>query len=344
MNRYVPELDGLRALAVLAVVAFHAGNGPFGGGFIGVDIFFVLSGYLITGILAGQYAAKGGITVWPFYSRRFFRLMPALLLLCMAYLVAAPFIWPDYGFGNHVRDSLVSALYLSDYGRAIWGVPEFLRHTWSLAVEEHFYLIWPLALPLILRSTSPARMALLLYLVAALWRTVNFAAGEWDLAYYRFDTRVAGILLGCWLALWLREREQAGSALPQIGPLLPAALLILAAMVLPWHQPLAYQVGSVVVELATAALIIALVYPRAAREVRLFRAAPAVFLGKLSYGIYLWHFPISLITRDSLPYWQSVAVCLIGATLCAWLSWHTVEAWGRQAKERVPAGSTSVPA
>lgn len=337
MDRYVPELDGLRALAVLAVVAFHAGNGPFGGGYIGVDIFFVLSGYLITGILAGQYAARGRIAVWPFYLRRFFRLMPALLLLCLVYLVAAPFVWPEYGLANHVRDSLVSLAYLSDYGRAIWGVPEFLRHTWSLAVEEHFYLVWPLVLPFVLRSRRPARMALLLYLVAALWRTLNFLSVEWDLTYYRFDTRLAGILLGCWLALWLRERAASGSALPQIGPQLPALLLLVVSIALPWHHPLIYPMAAVGAEIATAALIVALVHPRKLEEVRLFRSAPAVFLGKLSYGIYLWHFPISLITRDTLPYWQSVAVCLTGATFCAWLSWHTVEAWGRRAKQQVSA-------
>lgn len=99
-----------------------------------------------------------------------------------------------------------------------------------------------------------------------------------------------------------------------------------------------------IVELATAALVIALVYPRSGAEVRAFRAAPAVSLGKLSYGIYLWHFPISLLTRDSLPYWQSLALCLVGATFCAWLSWHTVEAWGRRAKDRVSGAMATAPA
>lgn len=337
MTRYVPELDGLRTFAVLAVVAFHAGAGPVSGGFIGVDIFFVLSGFLITGILVDQHTKTGTIAIWPFYVRRFFRLMPALLLLCAAYLVAAPLVWPDYGMTNHVRDSLVSAAYLSDYGKAIWGVPEYLRHTWSLAVEEHFYLVWPVALLAILRTANPARTALLAYLAAVLWRTVNFAVVDWNLAYYRFDTRVAGILLGCWLALWLRERHKAGADLPDIGPLLPVLALVFAMATLTWREPFGYQVLSVAVELATAALIIALVNPNKRAAVSLFRIPPAVFLGKLSYGIYLWHFPISLVTRNTLPYWQSVTFCLAGATVCAWLSWNTVEAWGRRAKDRYPA-------
>lgn len=337
MDRYVPELDGLRALAVLAVVAFHAGQGPVPGGFIGVDVFFVLSGYLITGILARQYAASGAIAIWPFYIRRLLRLMPALLLLCLGYAAAAPLVWPDYGMANHARDGVLSALYLADYGRAIWGLPEYLRHTWSLAVEEHFYLLWPLVLPAILRANSPVKVALLVYIGAALWRMVNFSAFDWNLAYYRFDSRLAGILLGCLLALWLREREIAARPVPAIRPVLPVALLALVAVTLVWRAPLAYMVGIVAVELATACLIVALVHPPEAAATRPFRAAPAVFLGRLSYGIYLWHFPLSLVTRSSLPYWQSLAVCLAGGTLLAWVSWHTVEAWGRRTKDRMPA-------
>jgi peptidoglycan/LPS O-acetylase OafA/YrhL len=337
--KHVAELDGVRAFAVIAVLAFHADRAPAStGGFIGVDIFFVLSGFLITSILAAEHAATSRIAVWNFYFRRLLRLMPALALLCAVYMLAAPFLWPEVNWLIHLRDVVISLTYFSDYGYAIWRAPEFLRHTWSLAVEEHFYLLWPLVLPAILRSPNPARLLLLGYLLFALWRAINFAALEWNLAYYRFDTRLAGILLGAWLALRLSEVGTPRLGLARLGLVVPLAVLMAVLVLLSWRDPQSYQVGFIVVELASAALIAAILD----RETTTYSAArrflaslPMQWIGKLSYGIYLWHFPISLLTRHAMPYWASLAVCLTIATAMAWVSFHTVEATGRNWKRRL---------
>lgn len=337
--KHVAGLDGLRAVAVVAVVAFHAGDSPFAaGGFLGVDVFFVLSGFLITTLLSREFDPTGTIALGNFYLRRFLRLMPALSLLIVAYLALAPLLWPEYGRFEHARDALVGFAYLSDYGYAIWKVPEYLRHTWSLSVEEHFYLVWPLLLPTILRAKRPDKIALLLYLVAALWRLANFGIADWTLAYYRFDTRIAGILLGCCLALWLRERDRAGlpTVLP-VSPDLPAAALVASLMLQAWKVPSAYQFAMPLTEVATAALILAIVRPGAKGSdwvLRCLEWRHAVTIGTLSYGIYLWHFPIALLTRHSLPYAQSLLICLAFSTCLAWLSYHSVEAFGRRLRKR----------
>lgn len=154
----IASLDGLRALAAVAVIFFHAGEDtPLSGGFLGVDVFFVLSGYLITSILLRERSFTGRIDTLRFYGRRFVRLMPALVFLLAVYVIAAPLMWPSMSRSEHIGHALVAGFYLSDYGYALWRIPEFLRHTWSLSVEEHFYLLWPPVLVLLLRSANLAR-------------------------------------------------------------------------------------------------------------------------------------------------------------------------------------------
>lgn len=340
--RHVAGLDGLRAIAVLAVVAFHAGPASWlVGGYLGVDVFFVLSGFLITAILADEHGRSGRIGLGQFYLRRFLRLMPALALLVVAYLAVAPIVWPEYGRSAHVRDGLLSLGYLSDYAYAFWRVPEYLRHTWSLAVEEHFYLLWPLVLPFVLRLRKPANWLLAAYGLAAIWRLANLALLEWELAYYRFDTRMAGLLLGCWLAVWLIERGRSGLPIRSpIGPSLAMLTLVAAFVAAPWMDVTGASVAIPVVEIATACLILALVSEPGASPHPVLRALETPWMqqiGILSYGIYLWHFPIALVIRDIMPYWQSLLVCVVFGTLLAWLSYHSVEAFGRRLRQRYEA-------
>lgn len=346
--KHVPALDGLRAVAVAAVVVFHAGQPALApGGFLGVDLFFVLSGFLITGILAREFDRTGAIALGGFYLRRFLRLMPALILVVAAYLLAGPLLWPHYGTAAHVRDAAVTLAYLSDYGFALWGVPEYLGHSWSLSVEEHFYLVWPLLLPAILRSARPARAALVLYLAAATWRAFAFAHDGWLMAYYRFDVRFAGILLGCVLALWLRERDAAGrgAALP-FSPLYPAAALVLTFMFARWGSQDAYLAAMPLAELSAAALILAVTRPSVQAGgwlAKTLSAAPLTALGRLSYGVYLWHYPIALVTRETMPLLPSLVVCATVSVALAWLSWNSVEALGRRWRARLDSRA-AVPA
>jgi peptidoglycan/LPS O-acetylase OafA/YrhL len=142
----IPALDGVRGVAVLAVFASHAGIPGFSLGGMGVDAFFVLSGYLITSILLAEIARTGSISLPKFYLRRIKRLTPALLTLTVLYAILAPFVWVERSAAEHAGLSALSFFYLMDYARAFWVGHSPLVHTWSLAVEEHFYLVWPFAL------------------------------------------------------------------------------------------------------------------------------------------------------------------------------------------------------
>lgn len=142
-HTYIPALDGMRAVAVLVVVFFHAKVPGFGGGFFGVDVFFVLSGYLITRLLLQEQQATGRVALPHFYLRRLRRLYPALLLFLAVYLMLAATVLngPPYAMRLHLRDALLSAVYLQDYAKMLDLYPFWLRHMWSLSIEEHFYLV-----------------------------------------------------------------------------------------------------------------------------------------------------------------------------------------------------------
>lgn len=297
--RYLPELDGLRALAVLAVVAFHARVPGFGGGFIGVDLFFVLSGCLITRVLVENP------DLGRFYWRRAKRLVPPLAFMLATYLLAYPLIRPDH---PHVRDAGLAFFYLSDYSVAFLETPLYLRHTWSLAVEEHFYLLWPLVF---LRWRPSVRVLLVAYIVATAWR---WGWPGFDEAYHRFDTRMSGLILGCLLA----------GIKPRAFPAWPGLLILAAACVsFRWADPSVQGLGSVAVELAAAMAILGT--PPAWLGSR-----PLVYVGKLSYGIYLWHYPIARVFRDAGELWQiTLAISITGSVVMAAISYHLIEVWAR---------------
>ena len=149
-QHYNPALDGLRAVAIVLVVLSHAHAPLFDGAFYGVDLFFVLSGLLITTLLLQEQQRNGRVDYWRFWRRRFWRLMPALMLFLLAYCIFAPLLWPE--LQDVYTDALVSLLYLADYGIAFFDSPNTLLHMWSLSVEEHFYLLWPPLLMLLVRQ------------------------------------------------------------------------------------------------------------------------------------------------------------------------------------------------
>ena len=298
--RYIPALDGLRALAVLAVVCLHAHVPWLQGGFIGVDVFFVLSGYLITQVLAANPDLPR------FYWRRAKRLVPALAFMLAAYLIVAPLVVPDY---PHSIDAGIGMLYLSDYANAFWFVPTYIPHLWSLSVEEHFYLLWPL---IFLRWRPSGRVLLAAYLAVTVWRWWPGQVGH----YFRFDTHSTGLILGCLIAQAPRLRLPAWPGL--------VCLAVLAAIppgVDGWSQgPLLMAA-----ELSAAFVILA-------RSPAWLERPALTYLGKLSYGIYLWHFPIMRVLLPHSPWPQTLAIGLVASVAMAALSYHTIEALARRRK------------
>ncbi len=324
-------LDGVRGIAILAVVLFHARVPGFGGGYLGVDIFFVLSGFLITSALMDEQARTGRIRYGRFLWRRATRLMPALAVFLAAYLVLAPLFWPQVH--NHGWQVLISAVYLADYGVALWFVPQQISHQWSLSLEQHFYLFWPLIL--IAARPSPAnalRWLLVAWVLTTAWRVECLLAGQsWHQVYYRFDTRLSGLTLGAALAaLRAMGRWPAMSGGPATCLAVAAALILMVQM--PWRWPPAIIFGVTAVEGATVLLII-VALSQGTLGARLLAWPPLAGLGRISYGLYLWHYPIFVYMRPELNGW---VVMIAGGSLAfalAVLSFVTVERWGMKLRQ-----------
>ncbi len=315
----IEGLDGLRAVAALFVFAFHARVPGFTGGWIGVDVFFVLSGFLITLKLAEEADRRNSIAVLTFYWRRTLRLAPALVPLLIVVFAARPDLWKT--------EVIPAALYVSNWTRAFSNFPRILGHTWSLAIEEQFYLLWPLALLMLLRVRRETALVIVvgLTLASGAWRGFLFATGaSVPRLYNGFDTHADGLLLGCALALAGKaEWRRLALAWP-----LAVVSLILAAALLPWRHPLVYAGGLWFIALAATILIAAIASGHAVGLVRLLQLAPLAWLGVISYGFYLWHYPVLMLLRGhgGGPPGPALVVGAFAITLAAAVaSWHLVE-------------------
>lgn len=315
--RYLPALDGLRALAVLLVLAYHA-RAPFApGGFIGVDVFFVLSGFLITRILRAQQARDGRIDIAAFYWRRARRLYPALLLMLLVYLLAAPRIWPELAHG---RDALLAATYVANWSIVLIQAPVVLSHTWSLAIEEQFYLLWPLLL-VVLPQRRALHALVALFILTTLWRLYG-VLGDMPLwaAYVRLDTRLSGLVLGAVIAV--AEPRVLRPRAWMLAGLLGLLVLTLASR---WLSPHYLRYGISLTEFAAAALILGAVHQPGGWLAQSW----LVWLGRLSYGIYLWHYPLMRAVRDDWHWATTLLVCGLASVALAALSYASVERWTR---------------
>lgn len=302
-------------------------------------MFFVLSAFLITSILLKDLDRGGSIDLKGFWGRRARRLAPALMLYLASYAVAAPALFPGLSPAQHARDAAVTALYLSDYGYAFFGVPDVLRHSWSLAAEAHFYLLWPFVLPALARCGRPLAVLSALWVAATAWRGIGLELSGWDATYYRFDTRLSGFFAGAALAFVLRKPGRF-----RVGP--AAIWASLGVLVLLFgtagfgHSP-SLVWGGAAAELASAALIGAAALGLLPSPLdRLLASAPAAQVGKLSYGVYLWHFPIALLVRERMDLLPAIAVTASASLSLAAISYGTVEAAFRRPKRR--AGSQAM--
>jgi peptidoglycan/LPS O-acetylase OafA/YrhL len=351
---YQPALDGLRALAVLGVLLYHAGVSWAPGGFLGVDAFFVLSGFLITSLLVDEWRKRGRIDFRAFWARRARRLLPALVLVVIAVGVYALFVARPDELERIRGDTFGSLLYVANWRQlfessyfAQLSTPSPLRHTWSLGIEEQWYLVWPLALVLVLRVTAGRRWAVIGVTTALAIGSAVLMAGLFDpggdpsRVYYGTDTRAQALLLGAALAVLLarprqrsrrRERRPASGAASLIGL---ECVGIVAVVYLGWlwthvadTSTWLYTGGFLIEGLAVAALIAAATRPYSPILGPVLSLAPLRAIGWISYGLYLWHWPVYVYltpARTGLDGAQLLVVRLAVTFALALASYRLVE-------------------
>jgi len=342
----LPGLDGLRALAVLAVLVYHADVGWLPGGFLGVEIFFVVSGYLITSLLLAEYHAAHAVNLKHFWLRRARRLLPALFALILAVLVYAVVFLPDEVAGLRA-DALSAFTYSTNWYLILAqksyfetvGRPSLLRHLWSLAVEEQFYLVWPLLFACVLARLKSWRAILLLMAGAAasaFWMGLRFQPdADPSRIYYGTDTRAAGILLGAALAfVWTPRVTSAPTSYARRWLLDTVGWIALgglgaACVLITEFEPFLYQGGMCLVAVATTLVIAAVVHPQSPLFGPLMSTGALRWIGVRSYSLYLWHWPVFMVTRPQLDVTIDGAALLvlrIGVTfVLAELSYRFIE-------------------
>ncbi|ATF12124.1 acetyltransferase [Brevibacillus brevis X23] len=345
-GRYMPGLDGLRALAVLAVIVYHLNGNWAPGGLLGVGVFFVLSGYLITDILIAQWKKDGKIDWKDFWLRRVRRLMPALLVTIAVVMVWITLL--DRSQLAPLREEVLSTLlYVNNWWRIFhevsyfssFGPPSPFGHFWSLAVEEQFYLLWPLLLVIGLHF-SPRRWRLLgltfgLALISALAMALLYEPGtDPSRVYYGTDTRAFALLIGAALAMIWPSRNLSVKAAPQARLLIDcfgaAGLVTIVVMI--WqtdpYDSFLYRGGFVLLSVATAVVVAALVHP-VSRLGKVLGWKPLRWFGVRSYGIYLWHYPVIVLTSPVVNTGGTSIVRsilqVIASVVLAALSWRFIE-------------------
>ena len=349
----MPGLDGLRAIAVLGVIAYHLGIGWAPGGLLGVGVFFTLSGYLITDILLSQLAGRGHVQLGTFWLGRARRLLPALFVMLIVVTAWVTLFGPSQS--SQFREAVASAaLYVNNWQQifqdvsyfALFEAPSPLNHLWSLAVEEQFYIVWPLVLLVAVAVVKEARTpngvrpklaAITLGLAAAsalAMALIYKPSLDPSRVYYGTDTRAGELLLGAALAMIWPSRELrpnvsigARRVLDAVGV---AGLAVIALMF--WRttefSSFLYEGGFFLLAVATALVVAALAHP-ASRLGGIVGFAPLRWIGVRSYGIYLWTFPIIVLTTPASEHGstdlvrnllQVAAIFIVAA-----LSWRYVE-------------------
>ncbi len=330
---YRADVDGLRAVAVALVVGFHAFPTLVPGGFIGVDVFFVISGYLITAVLLRQ-VAHGHHGLGAFYARRARRILPALLLVLAASVAAGWALYVVFEFQRLGRHVAAGAGFVSNL--LLWQESGYfdidaktkpLLHLWSLAVEEQFYIVWPAVLMLALHWRWPLRLVLSALVLCSLGYAQWALANAPEAAFYSPLARMWELLLGGLIALGAVHKRASRLLDAKSGLLCAAGLVLIGAAGLGLHARQAYPgLWALLPTLGAAMVIVA--RPQGWCSRRLLSAPPMVMLGRLSYPLYLWHWPLLVFPRIVLGHEPDRAgrvLAVVASLALAWLTWRWLE-------------------
>jgi peptidoglycan/LPS O-acetylase OafA/YrhL len=357
-GRYLPGLDGLRALAIFGVFAYHLGFGWASGGYLGVDLFFVLSGFLITSLLVEEGLEHGSITFNRFWGRRARRLLPGLLVMLVAVVVfvalasgGLPIDW------HELRDqALATVAYVANWQLLFshqsyfdrFAVQSPFKHTWSLGIEEQFYLVWPLVIAALLRLTgavtrgrSSWRRAGLVLTVGGALCSASWMAWLWthgagvDRVYYGTDTRAFDLLVGAAVAMCAAGLPQPSVRARRL--LHVAAVGALAVLAACWltgglpdtnPRPWMFEGGLLLCAVAAGVLVADVRLIERGPVARALAVAPIRYLGKISYGLYLWHWPVIVELTPARAHVSGLALAglqVVVALGLAVASFHVIE-------------------
>ncbi len=310
--RFVPELDGMRALAVAIVFVSHAGLGKIVPGGLGVSLFFFLSGYLITSLMRDEFQKTGAVSIWNFYIRRSLRILPPMWIsMALALILSAAGLLSTNITSIGVAAQLVFLTNYSDLWGGQFGAPGI--PLWSLAVEEHFYLVFPLIYVVFLRKLG-ARQAALACAVGCLaflaFRAIEYnATNDVEIMKYRSHLRMDSILYGCILALWHNPLLDEGSAWkPNWLAFAGAVLLLLLTLIIRsqlFRETIRYSLQGI-----SMVVLYSFVLSRETFINRILRSWPMQVVGRFSYVIYLVHVPILLVLET---HFESLGMPVIGA-------------------------------
>jgi len=369
-NRYIHSVDGLRAVAVIAVLLYHLGIDWIPGGFLGVDLFFVISGYVITGLILDSIEKSGGLDLRAFYLSRIRRLVPALIAMVVLTTIYIGVYAPEtarrflgdlpYVFTGTMNWALVNRE--QDYFESV-GRPPLLQHTWSLAVEAQFYLIWPLVLLFVLRyfgkkNISFVALAIALASGIALFLysvQIDIRDSAVSHVYFGTDTHSIGLFLGAALAVsWKPQNltkdisKRAQDFVDLIGVFGFLGLLS-AFLFINESDPTLYRIAFPLTALFGCATLVSVIHP-ASRFAPILSTRPALWIGERSYGIYLWHWIVFQLTRPSIDLvgddWALYSLRVLIVFALADISYRYIETpvrrgyfelWFRGMKYRTPS-------
>jgi peptidoglycan/LPS O-acetylase OafA/YrhL len=343
-DRFRPDIEGMRAIAVGLVLLFHGYGKPFTGGFVGVDVFFVISGFLITGLLLHEQTKDGRISIWRFYARRVRRILPASALTVLATIIAT---YPLLGFisGNEIADDAKwTAVFAANIHFALIGTdylgsqlpPSPLQHMWSLGVEEQFYLVWPsvfLLLAVIVRRSKRRNVfgvvatSLLMVIGASLAWSVIQTSSNATWAYFSPLTRAWELALGALIAVAGPAVLRVPSWVYQVAALMGVGGIAVSALTLTSSMP--YPGWAVAIPVVSSALLIWAGCGNPQTVIgRALSVQPMQWLGARSYSLYLWHWPILMIAAQyaghHLSAWQNSGL-LLAAVAASAITFRLVE-------------------
>ena len=348
MRDYYRGIDGLRAVAVLTVMLSHAEVPGVLGAYIGVDIFFVISGFLITSILLKEHRTSGAINIANFYIRRILRLIPALLVL-ITFVVAYAWLFTDTkSLISTIHDAAITLLYSQNWTWAFnLHSGGYLAHTWSLSLEEQFYILWPPLMVLALRffSTPQKLITFLVFLIGIVSCNrilLTLTGASYHRMYLMLDTRADSLLVGALLSILAsyklfpsKEKLRTILTFPVGFSVFLYCFLIFCSH----RDSFNYYYGFTLIAIASASVLLLLTeFPESLLS-RILSDSRLRWIGKISYGLYLWHWPIYTILREKLNWrWYSlVSLGSVAVFFCATLSFYVVEKHFLQKKEKYSA-------